>query len=111
MFIASKELLKTANPSTALLILAWKEMFNPLTPDTFQPRLLNVPLLVRELGDMASRTKAVPKRWQQHLSWVQEELKASVSSESHFLQKQRYYASSCQHLAAMSNPLEIERLC
>lgn len=111
MFIGSKGLLDQADESTSLLVLAWKEMFDPLTPDSFQPRLFNVPLLLRELGEIAGRASASPDRWQHHFEWVREELTAAISSEAGFLGEMPYYASICRRLTAMPDLLEVQRLC
>lgn len=111
MFISSRDVLDTADASTALLILAWSEMFDPFTPDTFQPRLFNVPLLVRELREIAPRVTSSPERWQQHFKWVREELASAVATDSAFLERIPYYTAMCRRLTLVSNAVEVERLC
>ena len=110
MFIPEANVLKNWDAGTALLILAWKEMFDPFTPDTFQPRLFNVPMLVSELRDISSRAAVSPDRWRSHLEFVQHELAAVVSTESQFLQGMQYYASMCRRLITLQNSAEVESL-
>ena len=49
-----------ANEPTVFAISAWHELFDPFTPDTCQPRIHNIPSLVRELEELSGRLCANP---------------------------------------------------
>ena len=57
MYFPDPAILVTADESTALLLLLWSELFDEASPDTFQPKLHDIPSLVEELRDMAKFAK------------------------------------------------------
>src|SRR5437016_3965664 len=75
---------------TAFLVLSWKEMFDPLTPDSYQPRLSNTPSLINEIGSVARRLQQSSK-WQKHFDVLREELVAVIESEADLLGSLPYY--------------------
>lgn len=66
------------------LVRAWRELFDPYTSDTFQPRLHNAASLVEELEDLVSRGDE-SSRWWGHAKKVGEELSAVVADEGDVL--------------------------
>lgn len=99
----------TVNLATAFLILSWKEMFDAYTPDTFQPRLYNLPLLVEELREVTERALS-DNRWESHVKLVQSEIAAELSKDSSILAKLPYFEFTCRQLSSLQNLQEIERL-
>jgi len=90
MELPPKDVLSSGSESTAFLLLAWQEMFDPYVPDTFQPRLFNIPLLVAELGSIAEKAMA-SDRWQPHVKAIQDELACAVEGDSAFLAQLPYF--------------------
>lgn len=84
--------LNAEHEGTAFLVLAWNEMFDPVTPDSYQPRLSNTPSLIRELADIAERSQQSPK-WQKHCQILQSELESVVATEAGVLDALPYYNS------------------
>lgn len=70
-----------ANLDTALLFLAWAELFGEKTPDTYRAKLHDTLSLIIELEEVASQAETDP-RWMRHLPHVFEELKAEAQRDS-----------------------------
>lgn len=77
------------NDASNFLIAAWHELFDALTPDTFQPRIHNIPSLVSELENLSSRLcgELGDTRWKQHIQLVKEECRELVTESQHVLQQ------------------------
>ena len=110
MFLPEQQILQNSDQGTALLLLSWKEMFDPYTPDTFQPRLYNLPALVEELRDLASRTRN-DERWQPHQKAVQAEIAAALDDDRLFVERMPFFAWACAQLAKSQDSAAIERSC
>jgi hypothetical protein len=109
MNLPDKELMISSPEGTSFLALAWNEMFDPYTPDTFQPRIFNVPSLVRELGMFAAKAEKAP-RWQAHVQAIQQELAAALDSEGSLLDQMPFYKWSCLSLCKEQNSARIATL-
>ena len=70
--------------STRFIALAWQELFDPTTPDSYRPRLLDTHGLVAELCSLAELA-IQDKRWSRHIDLVQEELRWATEAESCWL--------------------------
>lgn len=98
MWFPPPDLLQSHDGSSALLLLSWQELFDPYTPDTYQPRLTSVTTLVDELKAVAQRAIHDP-RWNKHVDLLREELKATIATEEAFLAQLPFYSWAIQHLA------------
>lgn len=76
--------LANVNQSTLFLWMAWDEMFDPLTPDSFQPRISNTFSLMQEIAEVAHQCEE-SARWAAHLAVLQEELKTVRKEEEDLL--------------------------
>lgn len=70
----------TLHPANAFQISAWNELFDPYTPDSFQPKLLNTAKLVEELMGAADRARTAPL-WKKHVQVIKEELSSVAEQE------------------------------
>jgi hypothetical protein len=84
MQLPDDRLLATASEGTVFLVLAWQEMFDAYVPDTFQPRLFNLPLLIDELRSVARRAEASPQ-WEPHMQAIQAEMAQALRGDHTFL--------------------------
>ena len=75
--------LRQANEGTTILLFHWHEMFSPDAPDTYQPKLLDIPALVDEVASVAARA-VKSQKWEKHLRLLQEELKQACEAERSF---------------------------
>ena len=91
MLFHSQEVISSADPSTAFIALRWTELFDHSSPDTFQPRLLNIPGLVEELHRVA-QLALVSSVWDKHLLEIGQELKWSIEENSFLLKNQPKYS-------------------
>ena len=72
------------NPANGFQIAVWHELFDPFTPDSFQPRLLNSATLVDELRSAAERAHSVSV-WRKHVHLIKEELALVANQEEDLL--------------------------
>ncbi|HEY4259063.1 MAG TPA: hypothetical protein VGM98_02835, partial [Schlesneria sp.] len=72
------------NPANGFQIAVWHELFDPFTPDSFQPRLLNSATLVEELLFAAERARTA-SIWRKHVQLIKEELTLVASQEEDLL--------------------------
>ena len=70
----------TANRGSALLVLAWREFFDPATPPIFRPRVHHLKSLLGELREVAARA-VEDGVWTSHLKHVQAEVADVASSD------------------------------
>jgi hypothetical protein len=73
MWCPNKETFNEAGPGAAFVVARWHELFDEFTPDTFHPKLYNLPGLVAEatmIGELQENHDA----WNKHLKQVQMEL-------------------------------------
>ena len=60
-------------PITLLTAQAWHELLSPQTPDTFQARVLDLPMLLQELAEVAvlsSEDEREHVEWRAPSHWV-----------------------------------------
>ena len=90
MLLPDEKVLAVASEGTAFLALAWEEMFDPYVPDTFQPRLFNLPLLIDELRAVATKAET-SSQWQLHVQAIQAELSQTLKWDHSFLNALPYF--------------------
>jgi hypothetical protein len=84
MWFPPRETIAESNESTAFLALAWNEMFDPLTPDSYQPRLSNTFSLLSDLHRAARMLEENPKS-QKEFTVLKAELSEVVEQEKDIL--------------------------
>ena len=102
MYFPDPVILKTADETTAFLLLLWQELFDESSPDTFQPKLCDIPALVAELEEVASLA-AKSDHWNKHLSEIRKELDANVRAGTFLLSRFPKYLWSLQHLVGVKD--------
>lgn len=95
---------------SVFLISIWKELFDPYTPDTFQPRLHNVTSLVDELCDVSARLDS-ETIWWKHVNQIRLELKQVSQEEADLLEKVPEYRWQLGQLQKSQKPREIQTSC
>jgi hypothetical protein len=88
--------------SAAFLTASWRELFDPYTPDTFQPRLHNVATLVDELVALASR-EGDASQWERRSRRLREELTAVGLEEKSLLEGLPEYQWLLEQLLASAS--------
>jgi hypothetical protein len=69
----NKLIFDDAGPGAAFVVARWHELFDEFTPDTFHPKLYNLPGLVAE-ATMIGELQEIHDAWNKHLKQVQAEL-------------------------------------
>lgn len=102
--------LTAGNEASIFLIAAWHELFDAFTPDTFQPRIHNIPSLVSELENLSSRLcgDLGDTRWKQHVQLVKEECRELEIEFQHILQQLPEYKWQLHRLLSDDNPRQIQ---
>jgi hypothetical protein len=98
--------IREANSGAAILIFHWYEMFSPDAPDTYQPKLMDIPALVDEIENVAGRA-IKSQKWDKHLKLIQEELKSQCDINKLFLDRLNNYGGVLEQLATESNLVDV----
>jgi len=85
MWFPPIEAIRAGKPGTAFVLGVWHELFDPFTPDSFQPRLHNSSTLVSELVYVLERALAA-KPWERHVHQIKQELRSVVLTEEDLLE-------------------------
>lgn len=102
------EALGSANPATSFLMLLWQEMFDENTPDTFRPRLQNIPALIMELHEVAGFAREAPI-WEKHIHELKDELRAAIRENDGLLASVPRYRWELDDLLTFSGAVQVER--
>lgn len=94
---------------TAFIALAWQELFDPATPDSYRPRLYDTHGLVEELASLADLASQ-DERWSRHLELVQNELRWAAKFESCWLSHEPWSASIIQRISSATELGQIKDL-
>jgi HPt (histidine-containing phosphotransfer) domain-containing protein len=94
---------------SAFLALIWQEMFDPNTPDTYQPRLSHLPSVSEDLLNVAERA-LTSSRWEKHVHIVQQELEALTKANEAFVAGMPTYQWALLHLSRSKSFTEIVAL-
>jgi len=97
MWVPDVEQLSAADAGNAFLISRWREFFDHSTPDSYQPRIFHLPLLVAEIGSIA---EAIQKEayLSAHFANIQRECRSRILAEKDF-----FYLCSEEEVAALEN--------
>ncbi len=98
--------LSRADESAAFVALAWQELFDSDTPDSYRPLPFDVRFLVAELSDLAQLARD-DSRWRRHIKTVQEELQQTATSEQPWLRSHHWSASLLDKLGATKDLHEV----
>lgn len=77
--------LSSADERTAFLLLAWQELFDPHTPDSYRPRLFDILGFLEEIRAIARQAES-DERWIKHLPPLVKEMQFFLS-ENPLVQK------------------------
>jgi hypothetical protein len=100
--------LATATESTAFVLLLWQELFGEDTPDTYQPRLQNLPALVEELHEVAKLATST-SQWAVHLKEIKAELQHATTEVGFLLGRLSKYEWLLNDLVTFDDPSQIVR--
>jgi hypothetical protein len=96
-------LLANSTESTAFILLLWQELFDEASPDSFQPRLQNIPALVEELHSVA-KLAVKSSQWHAHLKEIKDELKQNITDERSILDSFPKYEWTLNDLLTFDDP-------
>jgi hypothetical protein len=74
----------SVHPLTLLIAQAWHELLSSKSPDTFQARVLDLPMMLGELTEVADLC-AQDERWLSYLPMIGEELREACQTEARYL--------------------------
>ena len=106
MHFPNSSTLVSADESSALIALAWREMFDADTPDSYRPRLFDTHFLVAELAELATLSLR-DSRWRNHVKFVQEEIQTAIVAEAHWLADQSWCCGLLEKLTRSESLREI----
>ena len=95
--------------SAAFVALAWQELFDPATPDSYRPRLYDTHGLVEELASLAELASQ-DDRWSRHLELVRNELRWAAKLESCWLSRSPWSAGIIQRISSATELTQIKDL-
>jgi hypothetical protein len=87
------------NTVTLFIAQAWHELLNPQTPDTFQARVLDLPMLIDELSGVAELARE-DERWSNYLPAIAAEIKDNRQQEAPYLARDSRLASAIDAVIA-----------
>lgn len=93
------------NQGSSFLLAVWTELFDPFTPDSFQPRIHNVASLCDELCDVSFRLDD-SSIWWQHIRQIRDELAHAVDEEQSLLTPEHNWL--LQKLLSASNVRDVQ---
>lgn len=97
VFFTSSGPLFKGDETSAFIHLIWNELFDETAPDSFQPKLQNVPALVSELQHVASLATGSPV-WTKHVTEIQAELARAIEEHAELLEQFPRYDWALRHL-------------
>ena len=95
--------------SAAFVALAWNELFDPTTPDSYRPRLYDTRGLVAELSSLAELA-AQDNRWFRHIELVQRELRSAVKDEACWLDQSPWSSGIIDNIASATELAQVADL-
>ena len=95
--------------SAAFVALAWQELFDPATPDSYRPRLYDTHGLVEELSSLADLAFH-EKRWSRHLGLVRRELQWAAATETCWLRQHPWSAGLIEKICSATEVAQIKDL-
>jgi hypothetical protein len=110
MWSPDRHNLNGQHDGSVFLLAAWNELFDPFTPDSFQPRLHNVASLVEEIGDISSRI-ADASIWWKHANKVRDELFRVAEEEQDVLNLLPEYQWQLERIRKTQDARDIHLTC
>ncbi len=101
--------LEAVNENAAFVALAWQELFDPTTPNSFLPRLYDSLGLVEELAFLAELALQ-DERWVHHIKLVQAELKWVAGAEKIWLVNNSWSKGVIENICCASDVAQIQDL-
>ncbi|MCR9233900.1 MAG: hypothetical protein NXI29_23115 [bacterium] len=96
---------------SSFLLAIWNELFDPFTPDSFQPRIHNTPSLIEELNQIILHSDKNPL-WNKHINKIQQELEFTSGKEQDLLESIPEYTWQLANIIkANVSPKEIQIGC
>lgn len=108
MHFPPSDVLGSTDEASALVTLAWQEMFDRDTPDSYRPSLFDTHLLASELAELTTLAGR-DRRWRRHVKLVQQEVQAAIATE-HWLTGDRWCSGLLQRLTKSNSFSEINDL-
>lgn len=102
------DVLENSTEPTAFILLLWQELFDEHSPDSYQPRLQNIPALVEELHSVAELA-ATSEPWRVHLKEIRAELEYSVAENRTLLSSFPKYGWTLKDLITFDEPSQIAK--
>ena len=98
-----------SDESAAFVALAWQELFDPATPDSYRPRLYDTRGLVSEISSLADLT-VQDNRWSRHIDLVQKELRWAARTEAFWLGRSPWAAGIIEKISGTREIAQIRDL-
>ncbi len=95
--------------SAAFVTLAWEELFDLTTPDSYRPMLYDSYGLVEELSSLADLVLQ-DERWLRHLKLVQSELQCAAKTETFWLKQNPWSAGIVEKISSATEVAQIKDL-
>lgn len=83
MWFPSPQQLAQSSPANGFLVCRWNEFFDGEAPDSYQPRICHLPVLVFELADVAEAS-LTEDGLRKHLLQVKQECRARLNEDNGF---------------------------
>lgn len=110
MWLPEPSSLGAGNDDALFLLATWRELFDPFTADTYQPRLHNTATLVDELS-LVARRACDASIWIKHAHGVRDELAVVAHEEKDLFSEMPEYLWQTERIQSATAPREIAVLC
>jgi hypothetical protein len=87
MWLPDSPSLGPTSELTLFAAQAWRELLSPQSPDTFQARVLDLPMLIEELAEVASLS-VDDERWASYLQTIVDEIADAAEVEGPYLTRE-----------------------
>jgi hypothetical protein len=102
------DVLANSTEPTAFILLLWQELFDESSPDSYQPRLQNIPALVEELHSVA-KLAVRSSQWLVHLKEIKAELEHSIAENRSLLSSFPKYEWTLKDVLTFDEPSEVAK--
>ncbi len=102
------QVLQSADPTTAFILLIWQELFADDTPDSFQPRQQNIPALIQELREVG-QLALESSHWVKHVDEIKSELKHILADSAALVDNLPKYRWAIEDLLKTADVRQVER--
>jgi hypothetical protein len=102
------DVLANSTEPTSFILLLWQELFDESSPDSYQPRLQNIPALVEELHSVA-KLAVKSSQWLVHLKEIKAELEHSIAENRSLLSSFPKYEWTLKDVLTFDEPSEVAK--